>query len=306
VSRRRGIALPALALPALALLALAAAGCGESRAPVASFEAGPARLDLPWPEFREIELAFEPLAELPPGDTPIVFLHLLDEPGSVARTFDHPLPAGWAPGKPLRYRFRLYQSALADPLPAGEYLLSAGLYRPGDGRFALRTAAEEIAAQEYRIAVVHVGPPAERMPHARFSESWRATEPGADRQVLARRTLAGGATGTIQFGPVEGAGRLHLALLVPGGGGAHERLEILDGGTQPKVGIGSTCGGGQPELAGTGRFEVDLDLPAAAGARLCEITISSNFQVTTPERAEAGSVRLEVLAWSPAADEAPR
>ncbi|MBC6952016.1 hypothetical protein DWB58_29210, partial [candidate division KSB1 bacterium] len=42
------------------------------------------------------------------------------------------------------------------------------------------------------------------------------------------------------------------------------RLEILDGGPQPKIRIGSTCGGGQPELAGTGRFEVDLDLPAIA------------------------------------------
>jgi hypothetical protein len=298
---------PEAAAVVLALAALAVAGCGEAPAPMAGFEASPARLELPWPEFREIELAFEPSAELPPGDTaPIVFLHLLDEPGSVARTFDHPLPPGWTPGRTLRYRVRLYQSALAEPLPAGEYLLSAGLYRPGEGRFALRTAAEEVAAQEYRIAVVEVGPPAERMPHARFSESWRPTEPGADRQVLARRTLAGGgATGTIQFGPVEGAGRLHLALRVPGGG-AHERVEILDGGAQPKVRIGSTCGGGQPELAGTGRFEVDLDLPAAAGPRLCEITIATNFQVTTPERPEADSVRLEVLAWGPGADEAPR
>lgn len=292
---------------ALALLGLAVAGCRESRAPVAGFEARPARVDLPWPEFREIELAFEPIAELPPGAAPpIVFLHLLDEPGSVVRTFDHPLPGTWKPGAPLRYRVRLYQSALAEPLPAGEYLLSAGLYRPGDDRFALRTAAEEVAPQEYRIATVDVGAPAERMPHARFSETWRPTEPGADRQVLARRTLAGGATGTIQFGPVEGAGRLYLLLQVPGGEGAHERLEILDGGPQPKIRIGSTCGGGQPELAGTGRFDVDLDLPAAAGPRICEITIATNFQVTSPERAESDSVRLEVLAWAPIADEAPR
>jgi hypothetical protein len=297
----------AISWPALALLALAAAGCGEARTPVAGFEASPARLELPWPEYREIELAFEPLVELPAGDTPIVFLHLLDEPGSVVRTFDHPLPAGWTPGKPLRYRIRLHQSALAEPLPAGEYLLSAGLYRPGDGRFALRTAAAEVAPQEYRIAVVDVGAPADRMPHARFSESWRPTEAGADRQVLARRTLAGGGVaGTVQFGPVEGAGRLHLSLLVPGGEGAHERLEILDGGRQPKVRVSSTCGGGQPELAGTGRFEVDLDLPAAAGPRQCEITISTNFQVTSPESPEADSVRLEVLAWAPAANEATR
>lgn len=298
--RRRTVA----AVLALVLAGLAVTACRESRAPVAEFEARPARLDLAWPEYREIELAFDPIAQLPAGGEPaIVFLHLLDEPGSVVRTFDHPLPGSWAPGKPLRYRVRLYQSALAEPLPPGEYLLSAGLYRPGDGRFALRTAAEEVAPQEYRIATVDVAAAGERMPHARFSETWRPTEPGADRQVLARRTLAGGGvTGTVQFGPVEGAGRLHLSLLVPGGEGAHERLEILDGGPQPKIRIGSTCGGGQPELAGTGRFEVDLDLPAAAGARLCEITIATNFQVTSPERAEADSVRLEVLSWSPAAN----
>lgn len=293
---------------ALAIVAFALSGCRESRPLVAAFEARPARLELPWPEFREIELAFEPISELPPGsEPPIVFVHLLDEPGSVVRTFDHPLPGTWAPGKPLRYRVRLYQSALAEPLPAGEYLLSAGLYRPSSGRFALRTAAEEIAPQEYRIATIDVGAAGDRMPHARFSEEWRPTEPGADRQVLARRSLAGGGvTGAVQFGPVEGAGRLHLSLVVPGGEGAHERLELLDGGRQPKVRIGSTCGGGQPELAGTGRFEVDLDLPAAAGARLCEITIATNFQVTSPARSEADSVRLEVLSWSPAANaEAP-
>lgn len=292
---------------ALAVLGLAVAGCRESRAPVAGFEARPARLELPWPELREIELAFEPILQLPPGgEPPVVFVHLLDEPGSVVRTFDHPLPGDWKPGTPLRYTVRLHQSALAEPLPAGEYMLSAGLYRPGDDRFALRTAAEEVAPQEYRIATVEVPAPAERMPHARFSETWRTAEPGADRQILARRTLAGGATGTIQFGPVEGAGRLHLLLRVPEGNGAHERLEVLDGGPQPKIRIGSTCGGGQPELAGTGRFDVDLDLPAAAGPRICEITIATNFQVTSPERPEADSVRLEVLAWAPTADEETR
>lgn len=292
---------------ALAVLGLAAAGCGESRAPVAGFEARPARLELPWPELREIELAFEPVVQLPPGgEPPIVFVHLLDEPGSVVRTFDHPLPGDWKPGQAVRYTVRLHQSALADPLPAGEYLLSAGLYRPGDDRFALRTAAEEVAPQEYRIATVEVPAPAERMPHARFSETWRPAEPGADRQIVARRTLAGGATGTIQFGPVEGAGRLHLLLRVPEGNGSHERLEVLDGGPQPKIRIGSTCGGGQPELAGTGRFDVDLDLPAAAGPRICEITIATNFQVTSPERTEPDSVRLEVLAWAPEADEEAR
>jgi hypothetical protein len=287
------------------LMAALGLGCRPSETPVAVFDASPSRLELAWPEHVEVRLAFEPKIALPAGTgEPIVFVHLLDEPGSVVRTFDHPLPFDWQPGRRVEYPVRIFESALGEPLEAGEYLLSVGLYRPGQERFALETGAEEIARLEYRVASVGVAPPSERMAQARFSEHWLPPEPGVDRQVLARRALAGGTIGTIELGPVESAGRLYLALAVPPDEGGASRLEILDGGTLPKVRIASSCGGDEVEISGSGRFDVDLDVPPAEAARICEISIAPNFQRRTTERAEATSVRLEVLSWGRAGDDA--
>jgi len=293
---------PLLTVP-LALVALSMlVACGESKPPAARLAAEPGRIDLPWPGFAEVDLELEPLAELPAGSEPLLFVHLLDEPGSVVRTFDQPLPAPWSVGRPQSWTVRLYQSALAEPLAPGEYLLSAGLYLADGERFALETDGEAISRLEYRIASVGVPPPGEKMPAARFSEHWLPPQPGVDRQVLARRALRGGAPGTIQFGPIEGSGRLFLGLVVPDGSAERSRLEILDGGSLPKVRIGTSCGGGQPEVTGTGRLDVDLDLPSAGSPRICDVTIEPNFQVTSLDSAEPTSVVLEVLAWGPAAD----
>jgi hypothetical protein len=286
-------------LPLLLLAALPA--CRPAPPPVAELALTPGRLDLAWPEFAEVEITIEPLAELPPGDAPIVFLHLLDEPGSVARTFDHPLPQPWRVGRPITYRVRVFQSALGEPLRAGEYLLTAGLYRPGQGRFPLRSKGEAVSRFEYRVASVGIRAPSDRMPHARFSEHWLPPQAGSDRQVVARRALRGGTAGTIQFGPVEGAGRLMLSFQIPEAGGS-SRLEVLDAGTLPKVRLTSSCGGGQPEVSGVGRVDIDLDVPPAAAPRLCAVTLAPNFQVTSSDRAEATSVVLEGLSWGAAAD----
>lgn len=286
-----------------AVLVALLAGCAAEKPPVAELTASPSQIDLGWPRFAELELSIEPLAELPGGDAPpIVFLHLLDEPGSVVRTFDHALPQPWRIGRRVVYRVRLHQSALGEPLEAGTYLLSVGIYRPGGERFPLATSGEPVSRFEYRVATVAVAAPGDQMPHARFSDNWLPTEAGADRQVVARRALRGGAPGTLRFGPVEGAGRLFVGLVIPGSTERSARLEILDGGTLPKVRIQSSCGGGQPEVSGAGRIDVDLEVPLAVGPRECEITIAPNFQVTSSERAEATSVVLEALSWGPAAD----
>jgi hypothetical protein len=290
-----------LALPFVLLVLLAA--CKPERPPVAKLGVTPDHLDLGWPAFTEIQISLEPLADLPGGDAPpILFLHLLDEPGSVVRTFDHPLPQPWQRGRTMNYSVRVYQSALGEPLHPGDYLLTAGLYRPGRERYALRTKGEEVGRYEYRVAGVTVSAASDRMPHARFSEHWLPPQAGTDRQVVARRTLTGGSTGTIQFGPVDGAGRLMLAFVIPESAGS-SRLEVLDGGTLPKVRLTSSCGGGQPEVSGVGRFQIDLDVPSAGATRLCDITVAPNFQVTSTGRAEATSVVFEGLSWGAAADE---
>ena len=285
-------------LAVLAALMTFAGGCKRSAPPVAALEASPNHLMLLWPEFTELQLTFEPLTELPPGGgEPIVFVHLLDEPGSVVRTFDHPLPQPWRVGRKIEDRLRIYQSALAEPLEAGQYLLSVGLYRSGSERFSLRTEGEQVSRYEYRVATVDVRAPSDKMPHARFSDAWLPPQPGADLQVLARRSLRGGVSGTIQFGPVDGAGRLLATLEIPHEGGSGARLEMLDGTTLPKVKLSSSCGGGQPEVSGAGRVDVELEIPPAAGARICEVTITPNFQLTSTDKAEATSVVLEELSW---------
>jgi hypothetical protein len=296
---RNGIWRTAVAAASIAI------GCGPQGQPVAELEARPTELELAWPEFVELEVAIEPSAELP-GELarPTVFVHLLDEPGSVLRTFDHPYPGDWRVGREQRYRVRLQQSALAEPLVAGEYLVSMGVYDPEIGRFALVSTAEEIAGDEYRVATVHVPALDGRAPRARFSEHWLPPEAVGNRQVLVRRTLRGGESGVLQFGPIEGAGTLALVLLVPSDVGAGSRLELLDGAGQPMVRLLTSCGAGDAEISGTGRFDVDLEIPPDASGS-CEVRVEPNFRLTTSERTETTSVRLESVSWRPAGRDRP-
>lgn len=279
---------------------LLAAACARGPSPVGELSGRPAELVLGWPQFAELVLEFRPSAALPAGaGRPIVFLHLLDEPGSVVRTFDHPLPGDWRPGKPIVDRVRVSQSALAEPLAAGTYILSAGLYDPSLGRFALATGARAVAKLEYAVATLSV--PAARAgdPAVRFSEQWLAPEPGTDRQILVSRTLLGEAPGTIQFGPITGPGVLHLGVRIPVDAVPGSRLEVLGGADQPAIRIASSCGGEQAEVAGTGRFDVDFSIPASPSPLTCEISVDPNFLWTTSLRAEASSARLEQLDWHP-------
>jgi hypothetical protein len=291
------------ALAAIAVLATGA--CRSERSPVAALEAQPQTVRLPFPEYAEVEIALEPSAPLPEGaGEPLVFLHLLDEPGSVLRTFDHAFPGPWTVGRETRYRVKVHQSAFAEPLDPGTYTLTAGLYDRDLGRYALATRGEEVARLEYRVGQVVVPALDERTPHARFSENWLPAEPGADRQILARRTLRAGGPGTIQIGPLVGPGRLHLALEIPPGG-ADVRLELDDGESEPKVRVASSCGGEQAELSGAGGHDLELAVPEAITPWICDLTIVPNFRRLSGENVEATSVRLAILAWRPVSPEEP-
>jgi hypothetical protein len=288
---RRAVAAAAL------FAALAFAGCRPAVDPVAELATSPERIELAWPAFAELEIALRPTAALPAERLrPIVFVHLLDEPGSVLRTFDHDLAGEWRVDRELRYRIRLHQSALAEPLAPGDYLISLGLYHPDHGRFAL-TGTEEISRQEYRVARVAVPAVAPDAPRARFSAQWLPPVAGIDRQVLARRHLSGGAPGRVEFGPI-GGGTLALVLEVPSRPKAGTRMELLDGAGQPRVRVSNDCGAAEAEITGTGRFDVDLAVPAAA-PRDCGIVVDPNFRITSSERAETTSVVLEAVSWRP-------
>ena len=288
------------------LLVAAAAGCRSQTRPVARLESHPAHLRLGYPEFAEVEIAFAPVAALPQGaSAPIVFLHLIEAPDTVLRTFDHPLPGHWQVGGEIRYKVRVHQSALAEPLEPGTYTLVVGLYDRDLGRYALETADEELGRLEYVVGTVEVPAADQATPHVRFSENWLPAEPGSDRQVLARRTLSGGAPGTLQFGPLAGAGRIFLALEIPSGEAGSARLELAPGETQAKVRVSSPCAGEQAEFSGPGRHDLDLTIGEEPARAACEIEIAPNFQVISSERTEATSVRLELLAWAKSTDEAP-
>jgi len=280
-------------------LAALGAGCGGGRSPVGEMTVTPDHFSLAWPELTEVAVHFHADRELPAAaGKPIVFVHLLDEPGSVVRTFDHALPGDWAAGRDIDYKVRIFQSALADPLPAGEYILSLGLYSAAGDRFALETSAPTVARLEYQVAKVTVPAPTEAGPRVRFSDGWLPPEAGADRQILARRSLIGGAEGTLQVGPLPGPGSVYLKVEIPSVGAELSRLQLAEGEKLPKLQVRSSCGDEQTEVSGSGSF--DLMLPVAAATESCTIVLAPNFQVHRPNSAEPTSARLVVLGWLPA------
>lgn len=299
-SARAGSWARAAWLAALLLPALALAGCRTAGNPVAELTVAPAAIELQMGSFVELALTVRPLVDLAPGAVPQVFLHLVDEPGSVLLTFDHALPGEFHRGQEIVYKVRVYQSALAEPLAPGHYTLTAGLHDGKGGRFPLRSASPEISRLEYAVAKVVVPEPTPSLPGVKFSSSWLPVEPGRDRQIVARRPLAGSGPGTFQIGPLQGPGEilLRLGLPIPGSG----RLERLSEEVTPKIRLHSSCGDFQAELSGEAGadgsgVEILIPVPATAAPVACDIELKPNFVVRTSDQAEARSINIEILAW---------
>jgi hypothetical protein len=339
---RRPVTLLALGPLALGLLA---AGCGGAEPPVARLAlepgatpAAPGELTLGYPEVRRVTLVWEPLAALPADGAgpPLVFVHLVDGAGSVVRTFDHPFPAPWRPGTPVDDAVELYQSALAPPLPAGRYRLTAGLYRPGGERYPLAAEGEEIDGREYALATVAAAEGGAGLPAIEPTGDWLPVEPGADRQVLASRWLAG--EGALVVAGAAEAGALWVRLRVPEPESGAVRLVLADGTAGQQVRLATPCGGAAALVTGPGDHEVELPVdpgavaPAVAGAAAagvpaapaagvepaaasesaagaesaaaaepvragaCPVTITANFHLAGPGGARR-AVWLETVAW---------
>jgi hypothetical protein len=274
---------------------VAVAGCARTPPTVATLRVTPAEVELPFPAFETLTVEVTPQRELPPGAEPQLFLHLIDEPGSVLRTFDMPLPGAWLLGRTYSFPARLYQSALADPLESGTYQLTAGLYDPKGERFALETEAKRVAKLEYAVATVTVPKAGSSLPALRFSGSWLPISPGRDRQVLARRGLDGTGAGTFQIGPLAPPGVLLLRFGPPAGG----KLEPVAGAVGAKIRLRSSCGGYEAELPGDTAAETMIEVPAASGAVSCDVEIAPNFSVRSSDDGRLGSAVIEVLAWRP-------
>jgi hypothetical protein len=284
-------------LRTVAALAFCLAGCGGEEQPVARLVVHPRQVLLPYPQVAEMRLTWEPFADLgrQGAGGPYVFVHLLDAPGEIVRTFDHAMPEPWREGAPATYRFEIYQSALGAPLPPGTYRLTMGLY---DGRsrkrWPLATPGPDLDRNEYHVADVEVPALDRSGPRFSFSPQWTPPEPGGDRQVLARRWLTS-QRGTLSAAGLEGPGSVWMALRIPPAGGGHH-LQVLDGSNAPSAVVRWSCGGMETGVSGAGSHEIEMVAGTAPPGGACELEVSANFFLSAAGSAD----RRSNVAWKPA------
>lgn len=276
---------------AVVLWAALVCGCRPG-VPVAALRTSPSTIRLGYPESALLHFDWSPSTAIDRiNGSPTVFVHLLDERGGVRRTFDHPFPRPWSPGRRVSYDVELYQSALGAALPPGSYAVSAGLYDPASGRrWVLETGATELGRREYRVGKVEV-PAKGAAPAAsfEFAGEWGPTEPDPSVQVLARRRLNG--PSTLRFAGRPGVpGSVRLALTVHGAA----------------ISVESSCGPGAARRLEPGYQWIGFDLPASGS---CDIQFPVPGRSSGPSPASlAGALpreepvtSLDVAAWRPAA-----
>ncbi|HSL82408.1 MAG TPA: hypothetical protein VLF66_06495 [Thermoanaerobaculia bacterium] len=296
------------------------AGCrGDGGEPVARLVAEPMELTVAYGTYAGLSVSWTPAAEPEGASGDLrVFLHLLDEDGVLARTFDHGFPGTWSVGEERSYRVPVYQSLLAPPLPPGRYSLTAGLYDGENNRWPLDFEGQRVGRHEYRVAEVQVPARGAELPAVQFSPTWSPTLAGADRQVVAFRWLAG--EGEIRLAEIPEDGTLWMVLRIPGAqeAGATRRLlpereegEGEDGGEdraadedgeapatagEPGVSLTASCSGFEAQVSGEGRH--DLEVPVTGGSE-CVVTLTPNYAMES-QAGDDRTVLLEVLAWRPA------
>lgn len=284
------------------------AGCAREETPVARLSAEPSRLELGYSEVRELHLSWHLLEPLESGGDavageaagapePRVFLHVIDTPGEVLRTYDHEFPAAWQPGEDVEYTVRIHQSALGPPLAAGHYTLTAGLYAADGRRWPLAVEGEKIDRREYGVAEIDVSPPS-ASPVFRFSDTWRPIESGIDRQVLGRRWLAG--RGSIWITRAEEVRTVWMELMIPTPEPGLSRMILQEGAGEPALVVTSACGEVEIVLTGAGRHELEVPVGSATedGPSECEIVFQPNYELVFSGSLERRTVLLEALAWS--------
>jgi hypothetical protein len=263
----------------LVLLAAWILSCAPA-GPAGRLEVQPTEIRLGHGESRSLRLSFHPARALDQvRGTATVFVHLLHPVEKVVRTFDHRLPAPWEPGVAQAYEIDLHQSALAEPLPAGNYRLGVGIYDDGSGyRWPLETAGQEVERREYAVATVEVPePPGE--PRFTFAGGWDPVEPTANKQIVARRCVSGPATLRLSPPGEDGEVRVRLLLDDPPPGAPASLAFRIEG----------DCGPATVGLTEPGHHELKFPLAAAAAARGCTL----RFLPPVPARRAC----LEVVTW---------
>jgi hypothetical protein len=283
--------LPPLALAALSILA----ACGGDEQAVARLQVEPKTVRLGYPEVQAVRFSWAPAAPLGDNATPTVFVHLLDDKDTVVRTFDHPFPQPWREGVPVEHDVKLYQSALGDPLPAGTYRLTVGLYNAEGKRWALDGLGKDLGRHEYVASEIQV--PAENPgPRFAFSKNWLPKEPGGDRQILGRRWLA--ERSAIRVLDMRSPSTVWMVLRIPEVSGG-EKLVLQGDSKIPSLLIGGSCGTVETNISGPGYHEIELALnPPPRPGGFCRIILEPNFQIEPAGTGRPRAVSLENIAWS--------
>ena len=237
-------ALSLLVTVGLVTAGLAGMSCVPGELPVAELYANGPEAPLDHASNLTMSLEWQPLRPLEPTRaTPFLFVHLLDREGQLLRTFDREIPEAWlgkvAGGGSGEAEIEIWQSALAAPLPAGWYRLTAGVYDLGSGRrWRLETSAREIDEGEYEIAEIEVASAGRRTPDLLFDGDWLVPEEGG-RHNPGRRWM--GESGTIGLRGTAGWHELVLSISITDlSAGRH--LPILeDGATDPRLIIRNGC-----------------------------------------------------------------
>jgi len=290
--------LPMLLVGVSALVGFSAlTGCGGGGGkPVAKLRVEPREITLAHSTYQEVHLDWSMTSELTGQTGPLlVFVHLLDDQGRLTRTFDHPMPGGWAVGEKREDVVRLAQSALAPPLPPGDYRLSVGLYDGEGHRWPLEVEGGRVDTGEYSVAEVTVPSTPAAVPLFSFSPTWSPTIAGGDRQILAVRWLTG--AGTILLDEVSSPGNLWLKLRIPEeGGGNARRVSLPDqpASEEPSVHVGAPCAGFEASISGEGSHDVVVPVTAVDGS--CAIRLRPSYAMVE-EGVEQQSVMLESIAW---------
>ena len=288
-----------VSIVSVALVAALATGCGGKQTPVARVEVEPRLVKLPFSQARTVRLTWTPSAPLE-GETPMVFVHLLDDKDrkKVSRTFDHPFPERWREGAPVTDELRVYQSALAPPLPAGKYQVVIGLYGKDGKRWALDGLGEPVGRTEYNAFTIEV-PAQSPGPRFAFSPTWGPIDPGGDRQVLARRWMAD--RGAIRVLNQKGPGVVWLLVQIPAMDQPDYKLALAPGASLPTVLVQSNCGGTETSFSGPGNHEVEVVMDTPPPDGVCRVELTANFTLQSPKNVGGPrSVSLENIAWLPA------
>jgi hypothetical protein len=268
----------------LVLLAAGLAACRGGSDPVGSVSLDTNVVRLGYPQSVAVRFRWRPVRALDRlHGSPVVFVHLLDrtaKTSTLLRTFDHALPSPWTAGQPQDDEVDVYQSALADPLPPGRYVLSLGLYDDSWGYRWPLTTGPEVASREYSAASVEVTGPDPSAPKFSFSGGWQPIEAVSTRQVLAHRCLAEPAT--LSISEIRAPGVVRLQWTIPSG-----------------LALATTCETGRDERLGVGRPWVGIRLPSSAGGSRCEVRLDPGAPSANVSGGRASATCLEVLSWRP-------